>query len=172
MSDNNAVLLEIDTGHAIFHAASIYLDYNKPIENNMRTLEKIIKLTKGAKLIIAMDSNYRSTTWHDVLTNSRGKLLEEFFTSNQLHIINKGSARTTFQSSKGSSNIDLTIVNNQMLAAIKDWEVSEEESCSYHNLVTFKLNYANDKAQIYNFLGTCYIIKGQQHTEFHKNLLS
>ena len=52
MSDNDAVLLEIDIGHTSFYAASIYLDCNKPIENNIKTLEKIIKLTKGAKLII------------------------------------------------------------------------------------------------------------------------
>jgi len=62
------------------------------------------------------------------------------------------------------------IVNNQMLTAIKDWEILEE-SCSDHNLITFNLNFAKDKAQIYNFLRTRYIIKGQQHTEFHKNLL-
>jgi hypothetical protein len=37
--------------------------------------------------------------------------------------------------------------------------------------ITFNLHLAYDKAQIYNFLGTLYIIKGQQHTEFHKNLL-
>jgi hypothetical protein len=97
-------------------------------------LEKNLKFTKGARNIIAMDSNSQSTTWHDVLTNSRGKLLEEFFASNQLHIINEDSAGTTFQSIGGSSNIDLTIVNNQMPASIKDWGLSEEESCSDHNI--------------------------------------
>jgi hypothetical protein len=60
--------------------------------------------------------------------------LEEFFASNQLHIINEDSTGTTFQSIRGSSNIVLTIVNNQMLAAIKDCEISEEESCSDHNI--------------------------------------
>jgi len=80
-----------------------------------------------------MDSNSRSTTWHDILTNSRGKLLEQFFASNELHIINEDSPRTTFQNSGGSSNIDLTIVNNQMLAAINDWVISEEESCLEHH---------------------------------------
>lgn len=72
-----------------------------------------------------------------MLTNSRGKLLEEYFASNQLHIINEDSARTTFQSSRGSSNIDLSIVNNQMLAAIKLWEISEEECFSDHNIIKF-----------------------------------
>jgi hypothetical protein len=118
-----------------------------------------------------MDSNCRSRTWHDVLTNSRGKVMEGFFASNQLPIINEDSARTTFQSSRCSSNIDLTIANNQILAAIKDWEISEEESCSDHNIIKFNLNFACDKAQIHNFLGTRYIIKEQQHTDFCKNLL-
>jgi len=90
------------------------------------TLEKILKFPKGANLIKEMDSNSRSTNWHDVLTNYRGKLLEEFFASNQLHIINEDSTRTTFQSSRGSSNIDFTSVNNHMLATIKDWEIPEK----------------------------------------------
>ena len=87
-----------------------------------------------------------------------------------MHLINEHSARTTFQSNKGSSNIDLTIVHNQMLAAIKNWEMPEEESCSDHNIVTFNINFAN-KAQIHTNQGTRYIIKERQHTEFHKNLL-
>jgi len=74
-----------------------------------------------------------------------------------------------FQSSQDSNNIDLTIVNNQILEAIKDWEISEEES--YSDLITFNLNFTNDKVKTQNFLGTRYIIKGQQHTEFHKNVL-
>jgi hypothetical protein len=48
-----------------------------------------------------------------------------------------------------------------MLAAVTDWKISEEENCSYHNIIKFNLNFTNDKAQIYNFLGTRYIIKEQ-----------
>jgi len=145
------------------------LDYNDSTENNLKILEKILEFTKGAKLIIAMDNNSRSTTWHDVITNSRGKLLEEFIASNQLYIINEDSPMTTFQSSRGSSNIDLTIVNKQMLADIKDWEISEEESGSDHNILKFNINFANDKTRINNFPGLRYIIKEQRHTEFYKN---
>jgi hypothetical protein len=168
ISDNDAVFLEIVDGNTRFYAASIYFDYNELVENNINTLESILKFTKGAKITIGLDSNSRSTTWHDVLTNSRGKFLEEFLASNQLHIINEDSAKTTFQSSKDSNNIDLTIVNNQMLAAIRDWEVSEEESCSDRNIINFNLNFTNDKAKIYSFLGTRYMVKEQQHTDFKK----
>jgi hypothetical protein len=119
-----------------------------------------------------MDSNSRSSTWHDVLTTSRGKLLEGFLASHQLLIINEDSLETTFQSSRGSSSIDLTIVNNQMLAAIRDWEISKEKSCSDHNIINFNINFNNDKVQIFNFLGTRYIRKEQQHTDFQKNFSS
>jgi hypothetical protein len=112
LSDNDAVILEIVNGNTSFYAASVYLDYNELVENNIKTLEQILKFTKRAKIIMAMDSNSRSTNWHDVLTNSRSKLLEEFIVSNQLRIINEDSARRTFQNSRGSSNIDLTIANN------------------------------------------------------------
>jgi len=97
-------------------------------------------------------------------------VLEELFASNQLHIINEDSTKTTFQSSRGLSNIDLTIVNNQMLAAIKDWEISEEESCLLHNIIKFNLNFTtNSKEQKYKFLGTRHIMK-EQHTEFCKKI--
>jgi hypothetical protein len=36
--------LEIDNGQAHLYAASIYLDYNDPIENNIKTIEKMLKL--------------------------------------------------------------------------------------------------------------------------------
>ena len=172
-SDKDAVLLEIDDGQTHFYAASIYLDYRDPIENSIKIIEEIVKFTKEGKLIIAMDSNSRSTTWYDVLTNFRGKVLEEFFASNQLHIINEDSNKTTFQSSRGSSNIDLTIVNNQMLAFIEDWAISEEESCSDHNTIKFNLNFTfNNNRQQYQYSGMRYIMKEQQHTKFCKTFLN
>ena len=87
MSDNDEVLLEIQKGRKTFYAASVYIDSNETIEN-FQTLENILEITEGAKLIIVMDSNARSTTWHDVITNNRSKMLEEFVASNQLHIFN------------------------------------------------------------------------------------
>jgi len=38
---------------------------------------------------MATDSNSRSTTWNDKITNPRGKNLEEFVVSNHLYVINK-----------------------------------------------------------------------------------
>jgi hypothetical protein len=51
---------------------------------------------------VAMDSNARSKTWHDVLTNKRGRKLEEFVISNHIHIVNEDSKLTIFQSNRGN----------------------------------------------------------------------
>jgi len=68
---------------------------------------------------MGVDSNSRSTRWNDKITNPRGKKLEEFVASHHLHVINEENERITFQSTRGKSNIDLTITNNQMLADVK-----------------------------------------------------
>ena len=62
-------------------------------------------------------------------------------------------------------------MNNEKLSTIKKWEISLHLSCSYHNRIAFNVNVAKNKAKIYYMLGTRYIIKGKQHTEFHKNVL-
>jgi hypothetical protein len=112
-------------------------------------------------------SNSRSTTWHHVLTIFRGKVLDEFFASNQLHIINEDSNKT-FQSTKGSRNIDLTIVNNQKLAFIEDWAISEEEICSDHDTIKFNLNFTpNNNREQYQYSGTRNIMKEHQHTKLN-----
>ena len=53
--------------------------------------------------------------------------------------MNEESEQTTFKNRRGSSNIDLTIVNNQLLNVLKNWEISAEESCSDHNIIKFDL---------------------------------
>ena len=96
--------------------------------------------------------------------------MEEFQNYHQLHIINEESARTTFQSRRGSSNIDLIVTNNHILADIEDWKIMEEESCSDHNIIKYSPNFNLDKAHEYKFQGMRFIIKEQQHAEYHKNL--
>ena len=43
-----------------------------------------------------MDSNSRSKTWHEKLTNDRGKKLKEFLIYKQLFIMNEESEMNTF----------------------------------------------------------------------------
>jgi hypothetical protein len=59
----------------------------------------------GAGVPIAMDSNSRSTLWHDSLTNTRGRILEEFLIGKQLYVMNGESVNTTFRNRRGASNM-------------------------------------------------------------------
>jgi len=147
----------------------MYFGYNEPIDNNIKTVERLLKFTKRKKLLLAIDSNSRSTTWHDIKTNPRGKLLEEFLAYNQLHILNEDSERKIFQSCRWSSKIDLTIANNHMLAAIKDWKILEEENCWDQNIIEYNLTFNPDKEHKCNSQGPRFIMKEDQHADFQQN---
>jgi hypothetical protein len=92
-----------------------------------------MKLTRGGKILIAADTHSRSKTWHGHSTNSRVKKLEEYLAATHLHIINEYSVGITFNNTRGASNIDLIITNNNLLKHILDWEISEEDSLADHN---------------------------------------
>jgi hypothetical protein len=84
--------------------------------------------------------------------------------------MNEGSEMTTFQNRRGSSNIDLTIVNNQLLKALKNWEISEEESCSDHNIIKFSLGQDTYYDTEYNYNGHRNVVTGENLKKFDNNL--
>ena len=137
-SEYDTVLLEIHKRSNSFYAASVYMEYNEHIDTKLQTIEQILEFTKVSKLIMAIYSNARSTILHDTTTNNRGRMMEEFIPSKQLYIINEDGPRRTFQSTRGESNINLTIVNNQMLPDVTGWEIAEVESASVHNILKFR----------------------------------
>ena len=85
LSDEDTVVLEIIHGKQKFYAASMYFDYEEQIENKFNKLDEIMRFINGGGMLIAADSNSRSKTWHDVITNSRGRKLEEYLASKQPH---------------------------------------------------------------------------------------
>ena len=118
---------------------------------------------------MGVDSNSRSTMWNDKITNPRGKKLDEFVAS---HVINEENERTTFQSTRGKSNIYLTITNNQMLADVKDWDISEEESASDHNIIKFSINLDKNTTYGKHLTEPRYRIKEHQLNKFSEKLKS
>jgi hypothetical protein len=139
----------------------MYFDITKEIERELNKVDEIMEFTKGFGLLIAVDSNARSTAWHDSQTNKRGKILEEYIISKNLHIMNEESEQTTFQNRRGSSNIDLTIVNNHLISALKNWEISKEESCSDHNIIKFDLRQNSFHDTEYKYNGHRYVVTGK-----------
>jgi hypothetical protein len=74
------VVLEVVNNKVKIILAGLYFDLNQQIENDLNKIETIIHVNK-AGVFLTMDSNSRSTSWHDSLTNVRGRLLGEFLIS-------------------------------------------------------------------------------------------
>ena len=159
LCDRNNVVLELKYKSIRIFVASMYLDKNEETDTNMAKVDEIIQISKGSSILIAMDSNARSKVWHDNQTNSRGKKLKQILTSRDLHIMYEESERTTFQSRRGSSKIDLTVINNPLLQNFHDWEISEDERCSDHNIIKFKLGHETKQVTQHNHQGLRYIIQ-------------
>lgn len=119
LTDADTVVVEILKGSLKIILVNMYFDGICAIETDLAKIDAILRQGKGTGVLIATDSNARSTLWHDTLTNKRGKILEEFLASSHLHVVNEASNITTFGNHMGTSNTDLAIISSQLLGSIR-----------------------------------------------------
>jgi hypothetical protein len=117
----------------------MYFGIKRPIDDDLQKRQAVMTHAKGMGIVFAIDSNARSTSRHGVLTNKRGRAMDEFIINKQLHIANEDSCYTTFQTCRGASNIDLTVINNTIINYLQEWVVYDGESCSDHNIIKYIL---------------------------------
>jgi hypothetical protein len=159
---------EIIYGNLKFIATSIYLDIKREITSDIHKIENIQRLANGRGLLVAMDSNARSKKWHDVITNKIGRTLEEFIISNGLNIANEDSAITTFESTTGTSNIDLTIADKTTIKLLHTWQYKEQESLSDHRYITFDIQTYKNLTHNLNYNGLKYITSETVRDQLYK----
>jgi hypothetical protein len=172
MSEEDIIVVEITHGNKNFIAVSIYLDIGKDITEDLNKINNILQLAKGKGLLVAIDSNARSNMWHNVITNKRGRLLEEFVIENRLHIINEESRLTTFESSRGNSNVDLTLTDNKMVALVKRWQCNEQESFSNYRIITFQVEKHRGATSKYTHHGIKYVTSEEGYKKFEKHFIA
>jgi hypothetical protein len=80
--------------------------------------------------------------------------------------MNKESEMNTFQSSRVSGNIDLTISDNKLRKEVQVWKISEEESCLDHKIIQFYIGQYNDQQTGNNFHCIKYIIRAENLKKF------
>ena len=148
----------------------MYLDISGKLDDDINSINDILQIAKTSGILITMDSNSRSRMWFDKLTNARGKKLEEFLISKQLFVVNEKNEMKTFQSSWGSSIIDLTISNNKLLKEVQEWKISEEETYSYHRMIQFCIRQQNALQTRNNFQCIKYITRGGNLDKFEASL--
>jgi hypothetical protein len=168
LSDEDAVVVEVVYHKLKIIIGSMYLQ----IEYDLNKIEAIMQQATGTGTILAIDSNARSTTWHGHITNRRGRILEEFRVSLQLHILNEDSNLTTYLSSHGSSNIDLMVTSNLILRAVEEWEVSDQESCSDHSYMKFAIRQDSHRSSMHDSHEVRYIIRREDIVKFQGNLIT
>ena len=60
----------------------------------------------------------------------------------------ESSTKNIYESRTGKSNVDLTLVTNNLVRIITDWEIKDEESNSDHSILTYdmisEINYKNN----------------------------
>jgi hypothetical protein len=84
--------------------------------------------------------------------------------------MNEESEMTTYKSRRGSSNVDLTIINSLLITACSGLEISKEESCSDHNIINFCISQGNPIRNAFNFNGIRYIVNEDNLRIFDKTL--
>jgi hypothetical protein len=170
LSHEDATIMEARVGSVTFVIASMYFDITRPIEEDLKKNASSTDTRKRTGTIFTIDSNARSTTWHDVLTNKRGKKLEEFLIGNHLYIANEESCNTTFQTPHGASNIDLTIFNNTAIKYLLDWTIYDRESCSDH-IIQYTLGDEAFQAAESNNSGKRYTVTQENMGKFQAKVI-
>jgi hypothetical protein len=173
LSDEDCIVVEISYRNKKFYGISCYFDITEDIELNIRKTEKILNYLKGQGILLAVDCNARSKTWYDTITNQRGKLLEDFLTIYNLNIVNERS-EPTFETTRGCSYIDLTVVNDQLLRHVTNWTCGRQESLSDHKILTFNLGMGRQDKVINNteHVGIRYVIKKEDFGKFDANFVT
>ena len=149
----------------------MYFDIGRQIEVDLSKIEAVPQHTNGVGVLLAIDSNVRSASWHDSTTNARGRTLDEYLMSKQLYIFNDKDLNTTFRNRRCVSNIDLTIITNQLLRTVAQWELSDQESSSDHNIIKYVIGQGDSNRESIDFQDVRYLFKKENYAIFQENLI-
>jgi len=91
--------------------------------------------------------------------------------SKQLHILKEESDYITFRIRRGTSNIDITVISNQLLNTVVEWEKSEQESCSDHSTIRYAIGQSADHRKAIDEQELRYRVKKNNKEKFQRNLI-
>jgi hypothetical protein len=129
-----------------------------------------LNILKPKNLIICMDSNAKSKVLFNKSDNNRGQSLIDFINQNNLFIINNNdnSQLTTYFTTTGVSNIDLTIIDLNSIQFVNNWRICDDlNSMSDHQYLEFDIC---ESLQTIKYKNTRkYIIRDENWADFeHK----
>jgi len=101
-----------------------------------KAIEYLIQADK--QYIIAADTNAHSSWWGSPRTDNRGTQMEEVILTLHAHLMNR-NCPITFQTTIGSSAIDITLVSGKLAELNPQWRCGRKPSYSDHKLIELDL---------------------------------
>lgn len=110
---------------------STYFDAN--IDMPLKLINLLKYCAKNQlEIITGCDANAHHTIWGDKTIDRRGEDVLDLKIEYDLQIINRGCTPTFVRQNSGTI-IDLTLSSEYIANQMKNWRVSNTESCSDHN---------------------------------------
>ncbi|XP_043522525.1 uncharacterized protein LOC122535233 [Frieseomelitta varia] len=113
-----------------------------PLEQFERLLDELhnsLAPLHPRAILVLGDFNAKSTTWGSSRTDARGKVTEDWATSLNLTLLNKGKKSTCVRW-QGESIIDLTWASPSAARLITDWDVNDDvEILNDHMYITMRV---------------------------------
>ncbi|PSN52486.1 hypothetical protein C0J52_11230 [Blattella germanica] len=81
LTDEDVVTVEIRHGNFRCYAVSMYMDGTVDPKEDYKKLDTILNNAKDTGVLLSIDSNCRSSMWHDVTTNARFRRIPEHKTT-------------------------------------------------------------------------------------------
>jgi ribonuclease HI len=132
--------MDIDTVKGPVEVINVYFKPSGNITGELQFLESRIKRNKLKMFLIGGDINAHSPTWGNKDLDANGRDLDEFIISNNL-IIRNNDTLPSFESSVGSSFIDLTILSKNLKHQVINWSIDEKLDLSDHRGFRYSLSF-------------------------------
>lgn len=159
-SDHHSITCLVHINNSEYFVVSSV--YSPPPDNSpvFRTskLFRFLNTQQIERLLMCGDFNSHSSLWSNYSKNdAKGDELEILFLSKDLSVLNDVTSKPTFENTRGGKSwIDISTAGSKIADKISNWCVKEDESLSFHKIITFRLSLSptqNNRIR-YNFSKT------------------
>jgi hypothetical protein len=130
----HCVSVQVSDGETEIYVVSQYLPPTENIEVSLEQLDKVLSNLRGKKVVVGVDANAKSPLWCSRSINDRGEALEAIIAQYGLHVLNQPGQTPTFETTRGRSNIDITMASPEIILLVKSWRVHEDGTSSDHRI--------------------------------------
>jgi len=78
---------------------------------------------------------------------------------------------TTFRGRRGTCNIALTVISDQILRTVVEWEISEQDSCTDYSIIRYAIGQGKGHRTELDFQEVRYIVQKDNKHKYQGNLL-